>query len=105
MENKSSTCHMTSEQRLIDAYDLWTDIMMLPHNGDMISSDEVEQAIKEAPTVDAVEVVHGHWYKAPHHPYRCSNCGEMALLDMYGESHYRSNYCPNCGAKMRGDSE
>ena len=49
------------------------------------------------------EVVHGHWYKAPHHPYRCSCCGEMALLDMYGESHERSNYCPNCGAKMDGD--
>lgn len=43
--------------RLIDADDLWTDIMMLPHNGDMISSEEVEQAIKEAPTIDAVPVV------------------------------------------------
>lgn len=43
--------------RLIDADALWTDIMMLPHNGDMISSEEVEQAIKDAPTVDAVEVV------------------------------------------------
>ena len=56
--------------------------------------------IDEIPGVDAVPVVYGCWYKAPHHPYRCSNCGEMALLDMYGESHYRSNYCPNCGAKM-----
>ena len=54
-----------------------------------------------APTVDAKPVMYGCWYKAPHHPYRCSNCGETALLDMYGESHYRSNYCPNCGADMR----
>ena len=38
--------------RLIDADDLWSDIMMLPHNGDMISSEEVEQAIKDAPTID-----------------------------------------------------
>ena len=59
--------------------------------------------IDSVPGVDAVPVVYGYWYKAPHHPYRCSNCGEMALLDMYGESHYRSNYCPNCGAKMDGD--
>ena len=43
--------------RLIDAHDLWSDIMMLPHNGDMISSKEVERAIMDAPTVDAVEVV------------------------------------------------
>ena len=48
--------------RLIDAHDLWTEIMMIPHNGDMISSEEVEKAIAEAPTVDAVEVV------------RCKDC-------------------------------
>ena len=47
---------MASGMRLIDAHDLWSDIMMLPHNGDMISSEEVEQAIMDAPTVDAVEV-------------------------------------------------
>ena len=53
---------MASEKRLIDPHDLWSDIMMLPHNGDMISSEEVEQAIMDAPTVDAVEVV------------RCKDC-------------------------------
>ena len=47
---------MEKEKRLIDANALWSDIMMLPHNGDMISSEEVEQTIKDAPTVDAVEV-------------------------------------------------
>ena len=50
------------KQLLIDAHDLWSDIMMLPHNGDMISSEEVEQAIMDAPTVDAVEVT------------RCKDC-------------------------------
>ena len=39
---------------------LWTDIMMLPHNGDIISSEDVEQLIKEAPTIDAVPVVSGY---------------------------------------------
>ena len=53
---------MANEKRLIDAHDVWSDIMMLPHNGDMISSEEVEQAIQDAPTVDAVEVV------------RCKDC-------------------------------
>ena len=52
---------MANEKLLIDARDLWSDIMMLPHNGDMISSEEVEQAIKDAPTVDAVEVVRDMW--------------------------------------------
>lgn len=47
---------MANEKRLIDAHDLWSDIMMLPHNGDMISSEEVEQAIMDAPTVAAIPV-------------------------------------------------
>lgn len=48
--------------KLIDASELWSDIMMIPHNGDIISSEEVEQAIKDAPAVDAVPVV------------KCENC-------------------------------
>lgn len=43
---------MASKERLVDANSLWSDIMMLPHNGDIISSEKVEQAIKNAPTVD-----------------------------------------------------
>ena len=58
---------MASEPRLIDAGDLWSDIMMLPHNGDIVSSEEVERTIMDAPTVDAVEVVRckdcKHWNK------------------------------------------
>ena len=91
--------------RLIDANALWADVMMLPHNGDMISSEEVEQTIKNAPTVDAVEVVHGWWM--PQYDrcwidgqrwktgYHCSAC--------MGFNKVKSHYCPNCGAKMDGD--
>ena len=82
---------MATEKRLIDAHDLWSDIMMLPHNGDMISSEEVEQAIKEATTVDAVEVV------------RCKDCfanGCCSIqidLEMGGEG-----YCPKGELKDNG---
>ena len=71
---------MATEQRLIDANDLWSDIMMLPHNGDMISSEEVEQAIKDAPTVDAVEVV------------RCRDC-----------KHYMTIHCTCDGCCISDD--
>lgn len=55
--------------------------------------------IDNAPTVDAVEVVHGQWNFDEElvmwgHPYVCSVCG-MANCSM-------SKYCPNCGAKMDG---
>lgn len=90
---------MATEKRLIDAHDLWSDIMMLPHNGDMISSDEVEQAIRDAPTVDAVEVVHGRWVGVEFDTvFVCSNCGLVVGWEL-------SNYCPNCGAKMDGDAD
>lgn len=41
---------------LISRSNLWTDIMMLPHNGDIISSEEVEAAIIEAPAVNAMVI-------------------------------------------------
>ena len=88
---------------LIDAHDLWTEIMMLPHNGDMISSEEVEKAIVEAPAVDAVPVVHGRWeevYTCNDEwlwGYRCNQCNV--------EHSRKDNFCPNCGAKMDGGEE
>lgn len=43
----------------------------------------------------------GRWEKIAHYPYYCSICGEIAPLDFERESHYKSNFCPNCGADMR----
>ena len=94
---------MANEKRLIDANALWSDIMMLPHNGDMISSEEVEQTLKDAPTVDAVEVVHGEWgeiytcHGERLWGYKCIQCEQ--------DNPNKSNYCPNCGAKMDGGNE
>lgn len=55
--------------------------------------------IQEQPTIEAEPVVHGRWI--PHDRmtrsplvknYACSNCGVDG---------HRTNYCPNCGAKMK----
>ena len=55
-----------------------------------------QRIVSEATTVDAVEVVHGHWVDLGRNYYtvvsQCSECG--AKYD------FRSPYCPNCGAKM-----
>lgn len=49
-------------------------------------------------TVDAVEVVHGHW-KYGTRVAVCSECGfERHLDDNFGAA----IACPNCGADMRG---
>lgn len=63
------------------------------------------------PAADVVEVVHGRWAENQHdsydddmleeyvrwYTYTCSECGGEVMKD------YR--YCPNCGARMDGDSD
>ena len=55
--------------------------------------------VEDAPTVDAVEVVHGRWVQrlltGKHGSATCSECNTTWDAE--------SNYCPNCGAKMDGD--
>lgn len=69
----------------------------------------IEQ-INEAPTVDAVEVVHGFWIDIRFDPMwrsmlaTCSHCkvrGEVRVkANECGFAVPDSEYCPNCGAKM-----
>ena len=63
----------------------------------IIETQLAKELIQDAPTADVVEVVHGEWklnnlngFKI----YDCSNCG------IHMEA--RWNYCPHCGADMRG---
>lgn len=61
--------------------------------------------IESFPTVDVAPVAHGRWISKNHHGYEWvfvySNCG---YIDGYPFND-RSNYCPNCGAKMDGGIE
>lgn len=57
--------------------------------------------LREAPTVDAVQVVHGRWETNSDRSDTliCSIC--KCGFDMW--KHDPHNFCPNCGAKMDGD--
>lgn len=37
--------------------------------------------------------------------YICSLCNGIAPVDCEKERFYKSNFCPNCGAKMKGGAE
>jgi hypothetical protein len=66
---------------------------------------EVIEAVKDAPTVDAVEVVHGRWIETEEGTI-CSECNEHPFEDgEYAIANYKANYCPNCGARMDGGVE
>jgi DNA-directed RNA polymerase subunit RPC12/RpoP len=66
---------------------------------------DVIKYIKQQPTIDAVEVVHGRWEQvqrwATKAKYRCSVCGRevMSAIKVNIEKY---PYC-HCGAKMDGD--
>lgn len=71
-----------------------------------LTDDEVGRAdkaildeIDKVPTADVVEVKRGKWKVDETHDYEpyCSLCGHEPIA---GEKY---NYCPDCGADMRGD--
>ena len=67
-------------------------------------SDAVE-AINNTPAADVVERKKGKWINhrndMGHNIADCSGCGEA--MQWY-DPDTRPNYCPNCGADMRGKS-
>ena len=56
---------------------------------------------------DSQPVVYGEWVESeiPNELYVCSNCGGACWSYDYERSIVKSNFCPNCGAKMKGDKE
>ena len=73
----------------------------------------IQAILRWLPTVDAVEVVHGEWNQIEiidddsgngvnDDASQCSVCGDV--FDSYYWAKTYFNYCPNCGAKMRGEN-
>mgnify|MGYP003309411648 CR=1 FL=1 len=98
---------MTNEKRLIDANALEDDLKCKPIRF-LTDKYMMRELIKDAPTVDAVEVVHGEWVCKDLDNFRkvevkCSECGWIGIenYDSYVDPS-DFNYCPNCGADMRG---
>ena len=98
--------------RLIDADKLKQHYAWWPENERTV----LDQIVDVQPTVEAVPVVHGKWidgldvpkeererqpYVYLHGEKYCSACYEEAYFDTdYGQQFF--DYCPNCGAKMKG---
>ena len=64
-------------------------------------------ALQNVPAVEVVPVVNAEWKlkqgdEGVH--WYCSKCREEALFDIFNYQE-KSNFCPNCGAKMKGGAE
>ena len=105
--------------RLIDANELAKEYQFTEDHTSPLTSwtiTDILNILDEAPTVDAVEVVHGRWIyekdtvmvwttKAICSACKCVVAHNTDLSHEYGiEKHEKRNkYCPECGAKMDGD--
>lgn len=97
---------MANEKRLIDANALMKAIKSFRWFGVpntlKLMFDYLKIIIRDQPTVDAVEVVHGRWIEhiemgAMNNHYECSACHWKTPSFTIAKG---SNYCPECGAKM-----
>lgn len=67
-------------------------------DGDMNRTRRAAQrVIAQLPAVDAAQVVHARWGESA----ECSVCG---FQPWYEHNIHTLSYCPNCGAKMDGDT-
>ena len=84
--------------RLIDADALEAEFAGRPP--DWYSTGTI-RSIDSAPTIDAVPVVRGKWGTDRFKMERmiCSECGVVLEWSKI------NNFCPNCGADMRGNHE
>ena len=79
------------------------------------SRKAIEDLLLNIPTIEAKPVVHGEWRERevelePEHGVvrkgtkekviECCECGWRVA----GEKRKKTNYCPNCGADMRGET-
>lgn len=65
---------------------------------------ELVDVFRDIPDADVREIVRARWKYDVIKETVCSVCGESALIPRRRDEQYRSPYCPNCGAKMEGDT-
>ena len=70
------------------------------------SESELDEAFFMAIEALSADRPMGEWINQDNgafYPYECSNCHEQPFCDDYG--YHLTNYCPNCGAIMKGGDD
>lgn len=106
---EASTMRLIDADALLQSYDVaW--MVEYDETGCGVSRKAIPvKSIEEAPTIEAEPVRHGRWFgwhgdkRCKDGEYRhfryyeCSECGRRSDI--------KTNYCPNCGAKMDGGAD
>lgn len=64
------------------------------------------EIIESTPASDVAPVIHAKWElidECANEGVYCSNCHKKIYRAEYANQKVKSNYCPNCGAKMDGN--
>lgn len=85
-----------------DFYNAILDILSGDSNNDR--ANQIIDLFDDLPTADVQPVKYGRWENTNiPNQLRCSNCEIIHFIAQY--PHGDIKYCPNCGARMDGDSE
>lgn len=103
IDNMKTVGEKSEGMRLIDANALIENLRKDPLFG-LVERYGLTGVIEAQPTIEAKPVRHKHWIygenKWGFDGYRCSGCRKHYAVDDVSDYHY----CPNCGAKMDGES-
>lgn len=67
-----------------------------------IADNRLKIWLDDIPAADVVERKKGRWVR-DEFGSKCPCCGSYAYRDKFGEP-WESDFCPNCGADMRGEN-
>ena len=103
---KVYTSEYASAERVIYEADAVEALSMLPSADAEVYEDYEHATLVDikAPLRESAEAVHGVWIDIDNY-YRlatCSHCHKVTMFEKWGEYTKPYNYCPNCGAKMKG---
>lgn len=97
---------MANEKRLIDANALLEKIQFRIEPQGIVGEtvrdmvEKTREIIMDEPTVDAEEVIYGHWVSDEGDVlFHCSEC-ETQISTSWDYDDLNWNYCPSCGASM-----
>ena len=95
----------------IHALEIFADIEHGNHHF-MYGIESAKEIVTECETIDAVPVVRGEWTsltECSNEGVYCSVCHKKVWKADYAictkTNKIRSNYCPNCGAKMESEGD
>ena len=84
---------------------VWSAVKRIPHIT-MQTRQAILEALRKVPSADVAEVRHGKWqpcyedWRKQIEGDECSACG----FQHYGTNIRNYPYCPNCGARMDGET-